>query len=173
MGLQDKISPALAPGLPEALDAAGIAFEIGPDGIHCSDAQADKLASIVASYTDADALKHVLDTRLAELADIRWQHETSTFLVGGIPISADDRGKILITAAADLARREEQKTFQFKADDGQFLTLDGAAIIAIYSAMASHVQACFSNEASLASKLTAAVSIDELRSIDLTQGWPN
>jgi hypothetical protein len=111
--------------------------------------------------------------QLADLADIRWTKEGSGTTIGGTPIATDRTTQAKLTAAYVKASTDSlYEIANWKFGAGTFGTLDASTIIAAADAVELHVQACFSNEASLSASVLAASNISELNAIDLQAGWP-
>lgn len=110
--------------------------------------------------------------KLAELADVRWQHETGGMVFNGYEVSTDVISQTKIIGAVVGVQIDPTATIKWKMADGEFVTLDAAALVALGSAIRAHVQACFDNEAALASLISVAADEADLDEIDLTAGWP-
>lgn len=111
--------------------------------------------------------------KLEELATIRWKAEESGTTVGGTPIATDRTTQAKLTAAYVKAAADSAYAIaDWKFGSGVFGALDAATIIAAADAVEVHVQACFTNEASLSADVVAASSFSELDAIDLEAGWP-
>lgn len=125
----------------------------------------DVLADI--PFTDMRA------TKLAALAERRWQAETGGMVIGGVPIKTDRESTGTITAAYVQASGNPAMTVRWKVDTGVFVTLDAATIIAIGDAVTAHVQACFDNEDVLTTAILAAEDQTALDAVDIEAGWPS
>ena len=101
------------------------------------------------------------------IAERRYQAEVGGITLNGISISTDDRSKLLINGAALEAVIDPEYTMQWKAGDG-FVSLTGAQVIGIASAVRAHVQACFDRESELLTELENGTLTDAM----LEQGWP-
>lgn len=116
------------------------------------------------------------DTRaamLAALADIRWQHEAGGILIGGAAIKTDAASQAKLTAAyVQAMQNDEEFIVRWKVENGQFVTLDAATIIAVGDAVTAHVQACFAHEDALTTAILAAEDHEALDAIDIGAGWP-
>jgi hypothetical protein len=111
--------------------------------------------------------------KLDELATIRWTKEEGGTTVGGTPIATDRTTQAKLTAAYVKAAADNTYAIaNWKFDIGVFGTLNAATIIAAADAVELHVQACFTNEASLSASVLAASNFSELDAIDLQAGWP-
>lgn len=94
----------------------------------------------------------------AYAAERRWQVEWGGIVAGGVPISTDDRSKMMIGFAQARALADPNYTTGWKGADGTFVALDAAAVIAIANAVAAHVEACFAMEATV----LAAIAEEEI-----------
>ncbi len=84
----------------------------------------------------------------------------------GIPVQTDDLSQSRITGAALAATLDPEATVRWKMADGQFVTLDAPAIIALAQTVRAHVQACFDHEADLRAQIEAG------EAPDIEAGWP-
>lgn len=82
------------------------------------------------------------------LANYRYQKEVGGISLGGLPVATDDRTKVLLVGAYNDAvyENDPDRLRQFKVE-GNFATLNNAAIIGIALEVATHVQKCFDAEA--------------------------
>ncbi len=112
-----------------------------------------------------DAIKAA---RLAELASIRFGHETA----GVAGLRSDRESQSLLTGAALAASLDPEYTVDWKGESG-WTTLDAVQLLAAAQTVRGHVQACFSNERILAAAIDAAADMDAFLAIDLSQGWPS
>jgi hypothetical protein len=92
------------------------------------------------AWNEGDRLKD-------ELSAHRWSVEVGGINYGGLPISTDDRSKLMINGAYNKALDEADPTAikKFKASTG-FINIDNATIISVALAVADHVQKCFDAE---------------------------
>jgi len=111
--------------------------------------------------------------RLQELADLRWQQEGSGTTLGGNPLATDRTTQAKLTAAYVKASADSTYTIaDWKSGPGVFAPLDATTIIAAADAVETHVQACFTNEATLSASILAATDMAALEAVDITTGWP-
>lgn len=104
--------------------------------------------------------------KLQELADSRYQEETSGYSFNGIIIATDRETVSILTGAVVKTMFNPEYVLQWKALTG-WIVLDAKAIVAIADAVSGHVQACFEKEARLSTEVEAATSAEELAKI----GW--
>jgi len=116
-------------------------------------------------------LAELRQTKLAELAALRYQHETAGITLSGMTIETDRQSQALITGAWSFAQLNPAVLIDWKGTNG-WVQIDAATISAIANAVATYVQACFSNERVLSTAIAAATTIEALNAIDLTAGWP-
>lgn len=111
----------------------------------------------------------------AKVADLRWQAETGGMKVNGVLIQTDRESRGNLTGAALRADRALRNgtayEVRWKAADG-WAVFDASTILAVAEAAEAHVNACFVREAEIVAQVDAAVTIDDLRAIDLSSGWP-
>jgi hypothetical protein len=100
--------------------------------------------NFVAPAADPTPLKDKLKSHITAY---RYSRETGGMLFNGMPVSTDDRSKILVEGAYAKALDEANPTAPktFKSGTG-FTTIDNQTIIDIALAMADHVQKCFDAE---------------------------
>lgn len=116
---------------------------------------------------DPRPLDAIKTARLAELASIRFGHETA----GVAGLRSDRESQTLLTGAALAASLDPEYTVDWKGEGG-WTTLDAVQLLAAAQTVRSHVQACFSNERVLAAAIEAAEDMDAVLAVDLGQGWP-
>ncbi|QGA57780.1 DUF4376 domain-containing protein [Brucella sp. 2280] len=88
-------------------------------------------------------------------ANARWQKEVGGINYMGMPISTDDRSKVMISGARVAAEADPNFTTQWKGADGSFATLDAATIFAISTAVSDHVSNCFALESHVVAQIEA------------------
>ncbi|NLY59645.1 MAG: DUF4376 domain-containing protein [Gammaproteobacteria bacterium] len=103
-----------------------------------------------------------------QVADRRYQAETSGTIINGMPIDTGRDSQALITGAAVSAMLDPGYTVHWKTGDG-FVELTAEQIIGVATAVRSHVQACFDREAELLTALDGGTLTPEM----LQEGWPN
>ena len=109
--------------------------------------------------------------RLADLAALRYQHETAGITISGMTIETDRESQALITGAYCTSLLNPSVLIDWKGGNG-WTQIDAATIAGIAGAVSTHVQACFSNERVLSEALDSATTLEDLSSIDITIGWP-
>lgn len=154
------------PGLVEAIRAAGHDIESNGGAVYATDGPA--VQAIIDAY---DARPVALATKLAALADFRWQKEIGGIVINGMIIETTDRSKTLVTGALMLAQSNPAATFQFKTTDNQYVEVDAAGMVAIYQAIGAHVQSCFAKEQVVAAQIAALATWQEIEVFDIAQAW--
>jgi hypothetical protein len=109
--------------------------------------------------------------RLAELAALRYEHETAGITLNGAAIETNRESQSLINGAWSYSQLNPSVLIDWKAESG-WIQIDAATIAGIAGAVAAHVQACFSNERTLSEAINAAETVAAVQAIDLTIGWP-
>lgn len=84
----------------------------------------------------------------------RYAVETGGITVEAMPISTDRQSQAMINGAYNLVQLAPASSLQFKTDSG-FVALNATQIIALATAVAVHVQKCFSAEASASAAIAA------------------
>ncbi|WP_158259802.1 DUF4376 domain-containing protein [Phyllobacterium phragmitis] len=112
---------------------------------------------------------------VAYTAQKRWETEVGGIVVNGLIVATDDRSKIMISGARVAAQSNPEFTTDWKSQDGTFVTIDAAAVVAISDAILAHVSGCFSIEAAIiadimAGVITAPAEIDAVFLNGLSQG---
>lgn len=108
--------------------------------------------------------------RLAELAALRYVHETRGVTVDGLPMQTSREAQASLAhayMAAQTGLRADGAAW--KCADGAHRPLSNAALQALAGAVMRHVQACFDREAGLAGLIRASESPLE---VEISQGWP-
>ena len=86
----------------------------------------------------------------------RWEIETGGMSFAGATLATDDRSKPLLSSAAAQAATDSTFTTEWKTDDGTWVTLEAAAIIAARDALFAFVQSCFAREQAIDASIDAA-----------------
>lgn len=142
----------------------------------------DKTGSIVSFDDETDActvtpttqlksLSDLKDIRKAQLAATRYEHEIGGLTLNGVAFGTDREDQAMVTGALVAFDAGAITEIKWKSADG-FVTLDATAFVAVATAVADHVQACFSNEANLVTSIDACETANEVLAVDLDSGWP-
>lgn len=162
-------------GNPECLPSLadyGIVLAVYPDlGPHQRYGSTPTVtANAVTFPVENIPLAELKTTKLAELAALRYQHETGGITLAGATIKTDRESQALINGAYAYAQLNPSVLIDWKAESG-WVQIDAQAITAIAGAVAAHVQACFSNEKALATAIASAETVEILDAISLNSGW--
>lgn len=157
------------PGILVEFEKTGHYAAITPEGWDVDDVEAAE--RFCASY---NPLKHCRDTRIAELAAKR-----AEVVAGGVTTSAEislwtDPASIAsLTALSHSADMSAPSVmFAVKARDGTWHELSSGGVrIAVYDVLA-FVQKCFAHEKSVADKINAAATWQEVWAINAAAGFP-
>ena len=111
------------------------------------------------------------ERKLSDLAALRYQHETSGITLNGMQIETDRQSQALITGAWSFAQLNPSVLIDWKGVNG-WIQIDAATVNVIAGAVATHVQACFTNERLHAEAINALATSEEVADYDMTAGWP-
>ncbi len=124
----------------------GILTELTPEE------EAEWLAAQVGSLDDVKSAK------MADLAALRYQKEAAGIILSG--------------GAWSFSQLNPAVRVNWKSAYG-WIQMDATDIAAIAGAVATHVQACFSNERVHAEAIAALETSEAVAAYDLTTGWPD
>lgn len=119
-------------------------------------------------------LDEIKTTLSGMVAGKRYSVETGGIEFGGKKIITDRDSQYMISGAVNAVNLDPARVIRFKTGDG-FVELDAAAIVALATAVANHVQGCFSREADLVTSINSAATFSELKTIhseEINKGWP-
>lgn len=121
----------------------------------------------------ADRFTQAKAARRADLANIRWEHETGGINVDGLAVPTDRETQTIVDRLVKAFDDGDlSDPVSFKRSAGDWLTIDAETARLIKRLGAQHVQACFARECVLDGEIAAAADRAALDAIDLTQGWP-
>lgn len=124
---------------------------------------------IISTMKNIDQLKQ---TKLADLANLRYAKETGgVTLPNGAKIQTDREAQAQITGALNAISNGFITNIKWKTPEG-FVELGAQEIAGIAGAVASHVQACFANEATHATAIQGLTDGQAVIDYDITAGWP-
>jgi hypothetical protein len=103
--------------------------------------------------------------KLAELANWRYQREISGIMLGGARIKTDRESQATISGAYSSLKDGLITSVDWKADNGQWITIGLLEMTAIAQAVAVHVQQCFALEKGYVDQVTAATTIEEVQAV--------
>lgn len=104
----------------------------------------------------------------AEIAKERYTHEIAGVVIIGVSVLTDRDTQSKLTAAAVRAQRDSSYSVDWKDAGGKFVNLSAKEIIVLADGVNDYVQACYSREAALLSKLADGKYSQAL----LAEGWP-
>jgi len=107
----------------------------------------------------------------AKLADIRFKVETDGVDASGTVILTDRLSQGSVTGALALSNLNPATEIDWKGKDG-WVKITHAEIQGIAALVGGHVQQCFSKERHYSELIDAAANGDELKAINLNEGWP-
>lgn len=116
-------------------------------------------------------LAELKTAKLAELAAIRYQHETGGIALNGATIKTDRESQALVNGAYSYSLLNPSMLIDWKAESG-WIPLNAEAITAIAGAVAAYVQSCFSHEMELAAAIEAAETAEAMDAISMETDWP-
>jgi len=92
--------------------------------------------------------------------------------LNGSVIDTSEKSQARINGAYSAVLIDPNRVIDFKNSDGTWSQINAIAMTAIADAVASHVQACFSNEKTLGNLINSKNTYEDLMNIDLSVGWP-
>lgn len=136
-----EIEAAGLMGLPFAWSSEGVTY-----GADLTTQQRAAIEAVVAAHNPTIVGKPAL---VAYAADKRWQTEVGGIVIGGVPVSTDDRSKIMIMGARVAAAADAGWATVWHGADGQTYPLNATQMVAISNAVEAHVNATFATFASV------------------------
>lgn len=126
----------------------------------------ENLQTIVASQDTRTALEKAKAGKLQEIASWRYARETAGIQIGALVMRTDRESQAQL--AATLACFENQFVAQvdWKGENG-WVTLDETQVKDVAATVATHVQACFSQEKMFAEQVSAAATVEDVAAIVL------
>lgn len=115
-------------------------------------------------FTSGELVKN---RQLALITEERFRREGSGIVVEGVAIDTSRDSQSLIAGMAVSAMLDLAYKCSYKAVDG-FVELTASQILAVATAVRSHVQTCFDREKSLSESVVAGTYTDAM----LKEGWP-
>lgn len=109
---------------------------------------------------------------LEELKEKRHEVETRGVSYNGYDFASDQESRQSVTETLAYARDQDSFSTTWKTTHGFMTDVTAADLEAVRDKITSLRQAAFDNEATLATEINAASSIQELKNVDLTSGWP-
>jgi hypothetical protein len=109
--------------------------------------------------------------RLAELAALRYERETSGITVNGLKVRTDRESQAMLAGAVSFSDLNPEGAIDWKGEAG-WLTLDKKTLKEIGRVVGAHVQACFAAERRHSAALEALATAEDVRDYDLSLFWP-
>jgi hypothetical protein len=171
-----NIFPALLDQRPDLLAAYGItqvADPVMPDpALYTCTVNVDGTISAAAL-----PLATVIANKCAALAAYRYNEETRGTTMNGALVPTDRDTQAQITGAWAMAQAVPSSLFNWKIVNPQsgavtWQQLNAAAVTALGSAIATHVQGCFTNEMTHFNAICALTTPAAVAAYDYTSGWP-
>lgn len=133
--------------------------------------QSDETGKPVVVWPEGLLTPDPVETRLAELADIRWQHQNAGVTINGVRLRTDRESILDLRFIAE--RSAAKFPLSYKAAS-EFVTLESKEQAEQYAnAQNDHVQACFDREAALSERIADQKNdLAALAELNLEQGWP-
>lgn len=126
----------------------------------------------VGSYTPVApveppmTLARAKQDKLAALAAWRYAKEVGGVTYNGARILTDRESQATLNGAFSSLQAGLIQTVDWKAANGQWLTLGLAEMTGIAQAVAAHVQACFTAEKNLAAEINALTTIEAVQAFE-------
>ena len=117
---------------------------------------------ILTEEETAYSISQLKQQKLTQLANLRYQKEVSGIAVGGTTIKTDRESQATLTGAWVAVQQNPARLIDWKADSG-WTQIDKTTVEALSSAVAYHVQACFSRERVLSTEIEAINTIQGLQ----------
>lgn len=103
--------------------------------------------------------------KLAEAAAFRYAKETAGVALGGARILTDRDSQAALTGAFTSLSSGLVSSIDWKGANGTWVQLGVAEVTGIAQSVASHVQACFTQEKALAEQINAAITIEQVQAV--------
>ena len=116
---------------------------------------------------NADPLRAVM-LKKQYFAQKRKQAVNAGITVGSVFVRTDPQSRNALTSAHTLAAADPERTFDWKMQDGSFVTLGSNQIRQFATAVADHLQAQFTKERQLAEAVDAVTNEEEWNALP---GW--
>lgn len=108
----------------------------------------------------------------AKVTALRYERETGgLWLENGIKLHTTREARTAITEAVTRAQLKPKGSFDFKAADGEWRTVDAPTMKSIGMAVTDHVEACFTLERELYTAIDACNSVEELEALRIQNAW--
>ncbi len=118
---------------------------------------------------DLEGLRSYL---LQEVKQKREAVETRGVDYNGHTFASDRQSRQSVIETLEYALDQDSFSATWKTSDGFMTGVAAADLKAVRDKIAQLRQAAFDNEATLATEINAAATIQELKAVDITSGWP-
>ena len=112
-------------------------------------------------------LQNLIDMKLYELANARWQAVINGIKYNNITIDTSADSQTYIIGAAYTAMQNPEYVCKWKTKEG-FITLTAAEILGIADMLRTHIQSCFDKEAELQVALSNLTTKEEVKKFNWT-----
>ncbi|MCS3827434.1 hypothetical protein GGP85_002904 [Salinibacter ruber] len=102
----------------------------------------------------------------------RHEAETQGVSYNGHVFGTDSESRQAVAQTLEYARDQQSFSTTWKTSDGFMTGVTASDLEAVRDKIASLRQAAFDREATLATEINAAATIQELTAVDITSGWP-
>ena len=110
-------------------------------------------------------VEQAMEWKKQEFANARYAQEISGVEFGGHKIKTDRESQAMLTGAALQALNDQNYKCRWKCDDGTFVELDRATILAAAVAVRQHVQASFDKEAQKCNELNSLKDVESVMAL--------
>lgn len=128
------------------------------------------LRALPEPVSNSIALEEYKVYKNKELASIRYSHEIAGINLSGMTIETNRESQSLINGAWSYAQLNPSVLIDWKGSNG-WIQIDATMINLIATAVAKHVQSCFSNEKLLSNLINNCNSKEDIDLLDLNAGW--
>lgn len=165
-GRQTMHISARLPYVGESLEAVIDMFSPVP---HWLEQEAEVVVPELGSGTSGQAAPETLASakakKLAQIAEWRFIAETAGVTLNGAAIRTDRESQAQLTGAYTSLKNGFLTSVNWKAANGQWVSLSLEQIEPIAAAVAQHVQACFDAEMALTQQVNAAQTIEAVNAV--------
>lgn len=128
----------------------------------------ESIVGLAGTNTVIPTLENSKKNKLIEIANFRYAKEIEGITVDGVNISTTRESRTSIESTFANLSNGFVTSVDFKTKDGTFNTFGLSEMTAIASAVAIHVQMCFTEEKNYIDQLNLATTIDEVDLIVLS-----
>lgn len=151
------------------------AFEISYDDWMLFNNNSGKYGFINGSIEELpekkETLEEVLKLKLAQLAQLRYEQETSGITFSNYKIATDRESVFILNSALNSVKNGYTESIEWKSESGEFVSLGLVELDAIANQVFNHIQNCFKNENILKQQILASTDIESINEFDINVGW--